>query len=72
MRIHQRAVLGPAFDEAAALRVMHTTRVAVIGARENAALAVKINTPRIAAALGEYFKALGRWMIPPNRTAPTG
>ena len=67
--IHQRAVFTPAFDVSAALFVVDTTGVAVVGAGEGAAFAVEFEAVGVAAALGEDFKLMGARMVAPDGLA---
>ena len=67
--VDEWAVLAPVFGESAALRIMHTARVAVIGAGEQPALAVEIDAERVPAAFAEHLEFLGARMISPHGLA---
>src|SRR5205823_4992852 len=62
-------VLLETFLLVGALRIIKAARVAAVVSGKSAALRIHLETKRVAAAFGEYFKAFRLGMISPNELA---
>src|SRR5579884_2866914 len=66
MRIVQGTMLGEALDVIGALHLMQHGHVAVVGAGDDVALAIEVEAPGVAAALGKQLEFVGDGMVAPN------